>query len=613
MSSPAPERFTELLSGYLDGELTSAEEAELLGFLEDALCAAQFLEMTRVDRELVGLLATPIADDAMAALVRRDLDQPPDDAAAAGPAPVPALFSAAEARASRRARVFRYVAGRRWRFGLAAAILLAVGWLLSSLIGGRPQAFASLTEVRGIVFVLDGQEYRPARAGHALLAHQGIVTGEGGSVAIVEFIDGSRLELAAETTVSQLVDIGKRAAARGIPDKRIYLAQGALRVDAAKQPEGHPLVVATPQAEIVVLGTRFTLESEAGATQVEVAKGKVQFTRKVDNTSIEVPQGNFAIALPDAGRSGPEPLTAQPVPVGAVLDASRGLRLGHKGGTSSLAFTADGRRLASCMWSDGIVRVWDVSGPQQGPTEYLGQSGAAWTVAVSPDERTLASGGNNKTLCLWDVPSQKLLASFPHRDHLRAAVFSPDGTILATAGFDSAIRLREPRSGAERAVFPENDQGGWVGVFGLAISPDNRWLASALSNRLVRLRDLKTGAVCFTLMSHSDIVRSVAFSSRGNLLASASKHEVIVWDAQTGTERYRIDGANPVAFSPDGTVLAAGGPVPTLRAAATGKVLARIDGHRGGVYALAFAPNGKRLAIGSWYGITFLDLPELGE
>jgi WD40 repeat protein len=579
------ERMAELVSLYLDGALRPEEEIELLELLQEPTQRDRFLELCRLDRELAGLLAVPIDDDTMIALVRRDVDS-------AGPVRVPPLREA-----------FRR---SPWRLGAwlsvaAALVAAAIVGIIAFKSGDRPIAILEHTE-GDVRLARDGRD-DVARPGQPLFAGSHIQTGSDNSSAVIVYADGSRVELGSDTSAGQF--------AEGRESKRMVLEQGCAIIDRVRQAASPPLLVATPQAEIVVWDSRFALESELHGTQVEVAEGKVQLTRKLDRQSIQVEQGKYAVAAPDMGAFGLEPMTAQPIPVGSVIDAARGIRLGHKGGTSSLAFTSDGQRLASCMWSDGTVRVWDMTDLKtQGPTKYVGRTEAGWTVRFSPDGQTLAGSGNGGLLCLWDVASRELLAGLPHQKTMRAALWSPDGMTLATAGEDSAIRLRDPRTGKERTVFREAEQG-WAGVFDLAFSPDGLWLASAVSDRTVRVRELPTGTLRHRLTGHTDIVRSVAFSPRDQLLASASKNEMIVWDLRTGGERFRTVGANPVAFSADGTILALGGIVPTLRDPTTGNVLARIEGHRGGVFALAFSPDRKYLAIGSWYGITLLDLAGL--
>ena len=71
--------------------------------------------------------------------------------------------------------------------------------------------------------------------------------------------------------------------------------------------------------------------------------------------------------------------------------------------------------------------------PGESPAVFKADLEAAWFAVLSPDGKTLATGGTSAVLKLWDIPSLKLRAELPTDDNpLRAAAFSPDGTLLAT-------------------------------------------------------------------------------------------------------------------------------------------------------------------------------------
>jgi WD40 repeat protein len=144
---------------------------------------------------------------------------------------------------------------------------------------------------------------------------------------------------------------------------------------------------------------------------------------------------------------------------------------------------------------------------------------------------------------------------------------------------------------------------GWVG--GVAFSPDGRSLATAASDRTVRLWDVKTGKQQSVLRGHDDAVCAVAFSPDGRTLASSSFDGTArLWDVAGKRQRHVLDGHKgpvlTVAFAPEGRVLATGGVDATLRLwnVATGKELEVVGRHRSWINGVAFTPEG-RLATAS--------------
>ncbi len=136
-----------------------------------------------------------------------------------------------------------------------------------------------------------------AAAGRALLAGQGLRTAAGG-LAVLRGADGTRLELAADTTL-QSIDEGGR---------RVVLAAGTLAVETGRSTAGKPLVFATPHAEARVLGTRFTLTVSPEATRIEVRQGRVRFVRLSDGNETDVGRNQESTAAAAA------PLAVRPLP-----------------------------------------------------------------------------------------------------------------------------------------------------------------------------------------------------------------------------------------------------------------------------------------------------------
>ena len=250
---------------------------------------------------------------------------------------------------------------------------------------------------------------------------------------------------------------------------------------------------------------------------------------------------------------------AEPVSKGEVSDNRLGKVL-------SVAFSPDGKTLASCGSASGTIVLWDLA-----THRAIGQPLRAATnvdsVAFSPDGKTLASGGNNGVITLWDVanyqPMGQLLAGKIWG--VSSIAFSPDGKTLASAnGFDSRVTLWDV---AARQSIGQLEA---VGVNSVAFSPDGKTLASG-GDRTIVFWDTTTRQRISQPLGQPFFMfgRGLAFSPDGNMLAAGNHNGIMLW-VKVGVAGFNgayndnspltghTQAVNSVAFSPDGKTLASG-------------------------------------------------------
>jgi WD40 repeat protein/predicted Ser/Thr protein kinase len=243
----------------------------------------------------------------------------------------------------------------------------------------------------------------------------------------------------------------------------------------------------------------------------------------------------------------------------------------HAWYVTSLAFSPDGQWLASGSEENeqhAIINLWD---PVSGRAVRTFTARAGWiedvSVAFSPDGRRLASASRyDSTINLWDAASGRAVRSFTGQSGNRSLAFSPDGRWLAVGRDDDKLELWDVASGQEVRTLA----GHTGSVFSVAFSPDGRTLASGSVDGTIRLWDPSSGREVRTLSGHTNLVLTVAFSPDGRWLASGSRDNTIkIWNAASGQELRTLtshsNDINEVAFSPDGRWLASGSEDKTIK------------------------------------------------
>jgi WD40 repeat protein/serine/threonine protein kinase len=280
---------------------------------------------------------------------------------------------------------------------------------------------------------------------------------------------------------------------------------------------------------------------------------------------------------------------------------------GHSRRVFAVAYTSDGKRLAT-GGDDRTIRLWDAATGRElaclrGHTNIV--RGVAW----SPDGKRLASASEDGTARVWDAADGRALRRFTgHGSAVIAVAWRPEGTGIATTGYDSRVRVWDPDTGHE-SISPKL----WDGSWGQAVawSPDGKRLAVSGWNHEARVCDAETGKVVASLVKHTNGILGVCWAPDGKRVATASWDQTVrIWDPETGTEKSVLRGAESwlyaLGWSPDGKWLAAGGGNRAVQVwdADTGKPQSVLRGNLSEVRALAWSPDSGSVAATSEEGVT---------
>jgi WD40 repeat protein len=342
-----------------------------------------------------------------------------------------------------------------------------------------------------------------------------------------------------------------------------------------------------------VLGLSFTAD---GASLLEDRGSEAVVTDAADGVTL----GSFPLDGRRHGLAvGPDPRTAAvsgPVNEVQVLDLEtrRAVRVfrGHTGPPGALAFSRDGRRLASAG-GDRAVRVWE-----------LDRTPECVTLPVVPGMRALAVAPGGRLVAVVPAACGDMVVfdTAASREAFRVpgaggVAFGPDGSWLAAGGRDGGVTVYAADTGSPKW----SAAGGGTATARVAASPDGRWVAAADSTGGVRVWGAAGRDPVASWPEPRGAVYGLAFAAGRLVVAGAGG--CVARDVATGaTVWVTAPVAMAVAADPDGARVATVEMAHRvqLRDAATGELVRSFEGVAPDCGSLAFSPDGRRLVTGGY-------------
>jgi WD40 repeat protein len=291
---------------------------------------------------------------------------------------------------------------------------------------------------------------------------------------------------------------------------------------------------------------------------------------------------------------------------------------GHDGPVRAVLFSPNGDWIISSA-EDQTVRIWDAQSADTAELRRIdGLRALVGSFAISPDGGRLAALTPEGTIRVLEIPTgRELFVLSGAEGGFGSVAFSADGASIATGERGPRVQIWDARSGAE--LFGLDGPGV---VTHVVFHPDGQRLAVGYRGIGLVLWDLATRTAARPLGRPRAVV-DAAFSPDGRRIAAAQDEtEAGVWDVDTGVEvlQLRTDAGSVVslAWSPEplpAGCIATGGRDRTVRLwdPGTGELLRTLRGHERTVYAVAFSPDGARVASASRDGTVKLWDPHASD
>lgn len=245
------------------------------------------------------------------------------------------------------------------------------------------------------------------------------------------------------------------------------------------------------------------------------------------STSEEM-SATLQVAMLRQGRAGGDAadgVRASTVKIDWTLVADDVEEPGHVGTIVSVA--ARGSLVVS-GGEDGVVRLWDLSSRRM-VLALRGHTGWVHAVAISPDGSMIATAGEDNAIRLWSTEDGSQLGVLKgHDKRIRSLVFRQVAAELVSGAEDGLVKFWDLNSfGLSRQASTRG-----VGIWSIAVSPDDRHVAASGEDEYVRLFDAQHCDLLDEKAYHRSWVRGVCFSDDNKLVSASADGTARVWDVR---------------------------------------------------------------------------------
>lgn len=240
----------------------------------------------------------------------------------------------------------------------------------------------------------------------------------------------------------------------------------------------------------------------------------------------------------------------------------------HQGSVDAILISPDGKTLVS-SGSDYRINLWNLK-TLEFSRAFDGHTSPVLSLVTTPDSKILVSGGLDG-IRLWDLEQQLPLATLVRYDNaIYTLAISADGQTLASGDNKGVVKLWDLKSRKLIKQLKAHSQT----VTGLAFTPDGETLVTASRDKNIKIWNISNGEQTQTLTGHNQAINAIAINPNGQILVSAAQDGIKLWDLSTG--KLKNPTKNPteannnlpsiwtqptkeIAFSADGKMLASGG------------------------------------------------------